>query len=45
MWFESNSIVLVDKQGKPLARRIRSIIPVEIAMKYPTIASIASLIV
>jgi large subunit ribosomal protein L14 len=45
MWFNSNSIVLVDKKGKPLARRIRTAIPREVAMKHPTIASISSLIV
>lgn len=45
MWFDKNSIVLVDKKRKPLARRIKSVIPKEIADKYPTIASISSLIV
>lgn len=45
MWFDSNSIVLVDKKRKPLARRIRTIIPREIALKYPTIASVSSLII
>jgi len=45
MWFDSNSIVLVDKKGKPLSRRIRTIIPREIAIKYPTIASVSSAIV
>jgi len=45
MWFNSNSIVLVDKKRKPLSRRIRTVIPREIAIKYPTIASISSLII
>lgn len=45
MWFDSNSIVLVDKKGRPLSRRIRSVIPREIALKYPTIASVSTLIV
>ena len=45
MWFNSNSVVLVDKKGRPLSRRIRSAIPREIANKYPTIASVSTLIV
>ena len=45
MWFNSNSVVIVDKKGRPQAKRIRSAIPREIADKYPTIASISSLIV
>jgi len=45
MWFNSNSIVLIDKKGKPLAKRIKAPIPKEIALQYPTIASISSIIV
>jgi large subunit ribosomal protein L14 len=45
IWFNSNSIVLVDKKNKPLAKRIRTVIPREVALKYPTIASISSLII
>jgi len=45
MWFNSNSIVLVDKKFKPLAKRIRTVIPREVALKHPTIASISSLII
>jgi large subunit ribosomal protein L14 len=45
IWFNSNSIVLVDKKDKPLAKRIKAPIPMEIALKYPTIASISSIIV
>ena len=45
MWFDSNSIVIVDKKGRPLSRRIRTAIPREIAQKYPTIPSVSSLIV
>ena len=44
-WFNSNSMVIVDKKGRPLSRRIRSLIPREVAFKYPTIASVSSLIV
>jgi len=45
MWFGTNSVVLVDKKDKPLAKRIKAPIPREIALKYPTIASISSIIV
>ena len=40
-----DSVVIVDKKGRPLSRRIRTIIPREVAFKYPTIASVSSLIV
>jgi len=45
MWYNSNSVVIVDKKGRPLSRRIRTLIPREVAFKYPTIASVSSLIV
>jgi large subunit ribosomal protein L14 len=44
-FFSQNSIVMTDKKGRPLARRIKAPIPVEIANKYPTIASICKTIV
>lgn len=45
MWFGYNAVVLVDKQGKPYGRKILGVIPREVALKYPTIASICSLVV
>jgi ribosomal protein L14 len=45
MWFGYNSVVLVDKKGRPFGRKIKAVIPREVALKYPTIASISSLVV
>lgn len=41
MWFEKDALVLVDPKGMPLGRKIKTVIPKEIADMYPQIASLS----
>jgi ribosomal protein L14 len=45
MRFLKNAIVIVDKKNIPFAKKIKGIIPFEVAKKYPKVASISSRIV
>jgi len=41
IWFKKDAVVLVDSKGMPLGRKIKTIIPKEVADIYPQIASVA----
>jgi len=43
--FNQNSIVLTDKRGMPLTKRIKAPVPFEVAKKYPIIASISRFVI
>ena len=43
--FTRNAIVLVDRKNTPLGKKIKGIIPLEVAYKYPKVASISTRIV
>ena len=45
MKFTKNAIVLVDKKNTPLGKKIKGLIPLEVAYKYPKVASISTRIV
>ena len=40
LWFKENALVLVDKNGVPIAKKINVGIPREVVSKYPGIASL-----
>ncbi len=44
-WFLKDGVVLTDAKGMPLGRRIKTIIPKEIAYLYPQIASISGRVI
>lgn len=41
IWFKKNGIVLVDRNFVPIAKKITTIMPLEVANKFPSIGSIS----